>query len=219
MSNVVVIKVKRTKAGASIPFDKIYLFTKEDEHLISDIFGYALVFPMSESLIDKLIELLPAKHSHYKQLRDDAAVNVAVNTQGKKLSPWWEDTYIQPYGLRERLVVVPVLTGALRGKLHPRYLANKYWYLRRSGGRRRRYLPIANNPTGPAISDMAYLATPLEGQDGKITPICSICPRQLQQLQGECYPGQSVCLSALDFNSIGVGKEITDDMSIEEEQV
>ena len=203
-SNVVVIKVKRSNVGGKIPFDKIYLFRKEDEHLISDIFGYAIVFPLTKQLLDSITDLEPTTVSQFKQHRDDALLNTALQAPRKtlELEDWWNATFVDKYDFKNRLIVIPVLTSNLKGKLHPKYLASKAWYSRRASGRRRRYLPIATNPRGPAISDMAYLATPLEAPNDKISPVCTVCPRQLLQLQGDCEPGQPICLESLDFNTI-----------------
>ena len=68
--------------------------------------------------------------------------------------------------------------------------------------------PVAKAPRVPlssvkhAISELAYIATPEPAPNNIIRPLCSICPRQLLNLQGECIPGQLVCFKALDFNNI-----------------
>lgn len=216
-SNVVVIKVKRTSVGKQLAFDKLYLFKREDEDLIPNIFGYALVFPATNALLREITSLEPQRVSHFKQHRDDATLNNKLTppTNVLSLEDWWQTNYVDKYGLNDRLVVIPVLTSNLKDKIHPKYLASQSWYTRRGSGRKRRRLPIAHNPKGPAISDVAYLATPLDAPDNRITPICMICPRQLLQLQGDCEPGQAICLQSLDFKAIGHTQSLTDDVDAE----
>ena len=215
MSNVVVIKVKRSRVGAAIPFDKLYLFRKDDEALIPSIFQYAIVFPVTESLIDTLKELEPVKFSHIKHRRDDDALGQPVKLTGTKMQQnWWQQEIVDKYDLINRIIVIPVLTSNIKDRISPKYLASPYWNLRRTNGRRRRYVPVVHNK-GPAISEFAYLSTPLPEPHDRISPICSICPRQLLQLQGECQPGERVCMETLNFNAVTEVRSV--DEYVEEE--
>jgi len=216
-SNVVVIKVKRTRVGTTVAFDKLYFFKKEEEHLIPSIFQYALVFPVTTNLLDDIASIEPYQFSHYKTHRDDATLNTKISLSRNSSVDWWKANIFDKFDFTNRLVVIPVLTSTLKDKLHPKYLSSPRWYTRRSSGRRRRYLPITQNPKGTPISEFAYISTPLPAPNDKISPICSICPRQLLQLQGECSPGQTVCLQTLNFSTITEVKSVDDAPYLDEE--
>lgn len=203
MSNIIVLKVKKTNVGKIVPWDKIYFVKPEHEQLISKLFDYALVFPANASLLNDFVSLKPHEVSHLKQDRDDSTLKTKITSER------WAEIVKD---LNTRLVVIPVLTSRLKGKISPRYLASKRW-TEKVQGRRRRYVTVVNNPRGPAIHESGYLSTPLPAPDDKVAPICSICPRQLLQLQGECQPGQPICLSSLDFMAITTSTPI--DMSDE----
>lgn len=222
--NVVVIKVSREVAGISIPFDKLYFFRREDRDLIPKIFGYALVLPVSEELVTKIKRLRPKSVSQYKHHRDDALLQQSPSIEGTMLDgrshsraqieTWWDEKLFEPEDLMERVVVIPVLTKKVRKKLQARYLSSKKWYDRQksriSASRRfrGRLSPSQNTQLSQqvvsALPEVAYLATPEAYPDDKINPLCTICPRNLLQLQGKCTPGELVCYKSLDFNKITV---------------
>jgi hypothetical protein len=209
---VVVVKVQRASVGAKIPFDKIYFFPKSAAARISSIFGYALVLPLDSSLMMELEALAPSTVSHYGDRRDDDKVKQPVKDYN---ASWWHTQIFSRYAPENRLVVVPILTSTLRKKINPAYLMSTKWFdsnpVRKKPARARRNRFKTPLPVLSPISDSAYLATPLDAPHDKISPICSICPRLLMQMQGECYPGQLVCLKTLDFNAITTSKPVPDD--------
>ncbi len=215
--NVVVVKIHRNSAGYTIPFDKIYFFKRGDRELIPKIFGYALVLPIDEELLEAVFQLRPKSVSHHKFRRDDDALNIETMIDEDKLDgrrhsiaqvkAWWQDNVIDQHQFEDRVAVVPILTSKSRKKRNPRYLSTKKWFDRQMKGRGRARVQIRQSGTEGeilkgAISELAYLATPKEAPNDKIRPICSICPRQLLQLQGECMPGQLICYKSIDFNKI-----------------
>lgn len=207
---VIVVKVHRDAAGDTIPYDKLYFFNRENRDLIPKIFGYALVLPVEEKLISSLLPLTPKTISHYKQRRDDAALNVDTLLDGRVDSKstreeWWETNVLEKYDFSNRVAVVPVLTRKARNKIHPVYLTSQKWYTRqqtKTAKYRHSRAPAAT--INQSISELAYLATPEPPPDDKVSPLCSICPRSLSHLQGKCFPGENVCYHALDFNKIGI---------------
>lgn len=219
--NVVVIKVSREVAGITIPFDKLYFFRREDRELIPKIFGYALVLPVSEELVTKIKRLRPKSLSHYKHQRDDEALHQPPTIGGtlldgrthsqNQIKEWWDTTLFVPEDLTERVVVIPILTKKVRKKIQARYLSSKKWYDRQKSqiSARNRYArKAAPQAIISALPEVAYLATPEAAPDDKINPICTICPRNLLQLQGKCTPGELVCYKSLDFNSITTTAEL-----------
>ena len=219
MSNVLDIHIQRSVVGSEIPFDKLYLFSREDREIIPKIFGYALVLPFSEDIRKVIYKLKVAEVTHKLFQRDDTRKKVAATLEGKPLGKtednqeWWE-AFALEHDLANRVAVVPVLTSVARKKIRPRYIASQKWFAdqeklnakRAKRGRTR--LP----QIGPALSELAYLATPLAAPQDKIRPLCSICPRMLLHLQGDCVPGQAVCYSALNFAEI---EETQPDVSVQ----
>jgi hypothetical protein len=217
VSNVLDIHIQRSVVGSDIPFDKLYLFSREDREHIPKIFGYALVLPFSEDIQKVIYKLKVAEVTHKSFQRDDSQKKVQVTLEGNRvlrdaIQDWWE-AFALEHDLANRVAVVPVLTSVARKKIRPRYIASQKWFAdqekqnvkRAKRGRTR--LPQA----GPALSELAYLATPLAAPQDKIRPLCSICPRMLMHLQGDCVPGQAVCYTALNFAEI---EETQPDVSV-----
>jgi hypothetical protein len=218
-SNVIVVKVHRNAAGTAIPFDKLYFFQRHDRPLIPKVFGYALVLPIDEALMSAIYGLKPKKLSHLRFRRDDDSMRVPTGIDGRKhkkaeIRAWWDENIVGKHNLEDRVAVIPILTSKVRKRLHPRYLNSQTWY-RRQGeeakktgiSNRRGKKEIDVSKLDGAISELAYLATPLPPPEDKIRPLCSICPRMLRHLQGECIPGQLICYKSLDFNKIATPPE------------
>lgn len=230
------VKVHRNAVGTTIPFDKVYFFRRDDRPLIPSVFGYALVMPVDPALVEALYQLKPKKVSHLQYRRNDDAVGIATGLDGRKhnaqnIQDWWKTEVFEKYDLEDRVAVVPILTSKARKRLNPRYLSSKRWYNEQEQKKGRHksnrptpmfhvpgeYLdPRKKLPVQPAISELAYLATPLPAPDDKIRPLCSICPRMLRNLQGECVPGQLVCYKSLDFSKIGSDSEMSETAEVAE---
>lgn len=215
MSNVIDIHIQRSVVGIDIPFDKVYLFDRADRELIPKIFGYAIVLPFSEDMRKTLYKLKVAEVTHKRFQRDDTSKRVAPSVDGESLTSkvsvlaWW-DAFEQQHDLVNRVAVVPVLTSVARKKIRPRYIASHKWFTdQQKRSKSSRPLPVV-----PAVSELAYLATPLAAPQDKIRPICSVCPRMLMHLQGECVPGQAVCYKSLDFSEI---EEVPADVSLQQD--
>lgn len=213
--NLVVLRVHRNDAGVSIPFDKVYFARREDRPLIPRVFGFAMVLPVDDKLVTA-IYMQRAKHITYSRFRrDDDAVRVPTGVDGRKMNKqqiqeWWEKEIMFKHDVENRVAVIPILTSRIRKRIHPRYLSSKNWFARQETGantttsRRgnRTVKEIDTSKLVPALSDMAYLATPFAAPADIIRPLCSECPRSLLHMQGKCIPGQNVCYKALDFNKI-----------------
>jgi len=196
MGNIIDIHIQRTLAGKHFPFDKVYLAQKEDAHLLSKIFGYCIVLPMSLPIRNILRRTLPKQITQKGFRRNDAGKNIPLDLDKKDGEQWWKE-FEQAHKFSERLVVVPVLTSSRRKRERPRYLGARYWesVVKRNQQRHGVKLP-------QYFDESAYLATPHEAPNDKIAPVCVICPRMLRQMQGECNPGDEICYKALDFSRI-----------------
>jgi hypothetical protein len=227
---VVVVRIHRNAAGVAVPFDKIYFFDKGARDAIPKVFPYALVLPVTEEMKGALQELRPKVMTERGFKRNDDKLSQPILIDGEQLdgrkhtpeaiAEWWDTNIFSAYDLSKRVAVVPILTRISHGKVRPRYLTNNKWFTRQmqttKTGREARKSRGRPAPRGrergttveqlasvkPAISEFAYIATPEPAPNDKVRPICSICPRQLLNLQGECIPGQLVCFKSLDFNNI-----------------
>lgn len=195
MSEIIDIHIKRTQAGTSIPFDKVYLVRKEDQALIPRIFTYALVLPLTTSISDVLFSIRPSLITHKKFHRDDAAKNQLGPALQTPVAPWWAE-FNEKYAISSRVVVIPILTSTIKKVVRPRYLTNKKWFTEVPKNR------VSSRDVANALSEYTYLSTPHPAPRDRIRPICSICPRMLLHIQGECVPGQPVCYKALNFAEI-----------------
>ncbi len=195
MPNILDIHIARSIAGKKFPFDKLYLFEKTDAHLIGKIFGYAVVMPMSLAVRAVLRMTQPRTISHKGFRRNDAGKNIPLEVTKANAEDWWKAFEVE-HNIAMRLVVIPVLTTNRRKKQRPRYLGTRNWDVEvKRSATHGRNLPQYFNET-------AYLATPYEAPHDKVVPICSICPRMLAHLNGECNPGDYVCYKSLDFSRV-----------------
>jgi len=191
-NTIVAVRMARKIVGVKIPYDKLYFFTRDMRDIIPKVFGYALVLPFDE-MIKKGLYATPPKHVTTRFVRRyDEGIKAEVPTDVNK-ALWWTE-FMEQYDMQSRVVVVPILLRKRALKAVPRYLTTEKWFQNQV----RRGYKVLKEP----ISDMAYLATPHPAPQDKIRPLCSICPRSLLQLQGECIPGQPVCYTSLDFNKI-----------------
>lgn len=212
--NIVKIKVHRNRAGTHIPYDTLYLFERKHRELIPKIWGFALVLPLEDQVVRQIKELKPDEVSHYKFKRDDDTEHVPVKELSDrgtrkeldvKKEDWWNQLFLD-HDIEDRVVVIPILTSKLKEKLRPRYLGSSKWFEKQiealsNRGRAKRQLPQVEG-MDHAISELGYLSTPYAAPNDKIRPICSICPRNLEHLQGKCIPGMPICYSSLDFGDI-----------------
>lgn len=223
MSEILKIKIDRKVAGFKIPYDVIYLVPRDQRGLIPRLWDFALVMPFEESFKDIIYKLNVSKISYLKQHRDDdkLGLNIVDNApQPKKskenqLTAAWEDLK-NKYTLDDRLVVVPILMSKRDGNYRPRYITSKQWFIRLiSTTRRERQSNKAKSRNAlfkeimtrtevskfvPGVSDLAYMTTPFAAPDDVVRPLCGICPRNMQHLQGQCIPGMQICYETLDFN-------------------
>jgi hypothetical protein len=226
MSKIFKIKIPKLYAGSRIPYDLIYLITRDQREIVHKLWDYALVMPFEASFQEVVYRIQPKYISEIGAVRNDTLYrqSLFVREHGTlkreisvKVREWWEEQN-QKFDLSNRLVVVPLLLRRDIEKMLPRYLGSRKWmhkqlvpYINPS---RRGIKP--NNPeqiepkltteqvaalTSP-LSDLAYLATPFAVPNDKIRPICSICPRNFQHLQGKCVPGMAVCYTHLDLTQI-----------------
>lgn len=197
MSNIIDIHIKRTAAGSTIPFDKIYLVHRDDFNVIPKLFEYALVLPFDAQVKRSLRRIVPEMLTRKGFKRNDEEKNQEIPDVKHIASAkvWW-DAFFKEHRCDERAVVIPILTRSIRKKILPLYMTAREWPTTVARAQRTRSITI------PVLNEFAYLSTPKEAPYDKIRPICSICPRMLLHMQGECKPGELVCYKSLDFSEI-----------------
>jgi hypothetical protein len=206
MSNVVVVKIDRNTAGTKIPYDKLYFFRYEDRHLVPEVFSFALVMPVDDDM-KHILSGLSTKYVRDYTYHKSPDTNLGTptpftETRGtqRAISDWWQ-AHFEEFDYENRVAVVPILPRAIRNKLAPTYLASPRWFREIHARSRRNKRALNVLPAAKAaISELAYLSTPFKAPNDKIRPLCSICPRLLLHVQGQCVPGQRICYSSLDFS-------------------
>jgi hypothetical protein len=203
MPEIIDIHIHRKKTGSLFTYDKVYLVPPEYLDKIPRIFGFAVVWPVSLSLLEKLSKL------HYSWVKEVPTYRPKPDIEKTEMTDW--AAFAEKYQLRSRFAVVPMLTSFSRGRIRPRYLAAKRWKsyydmsLRHQRQGKKVVLPMA-------IDAQAFITTPFPAPDDTLSSICQVCPRELLALQGECVPGQDICYKTLNF---AVLKESTEDAGVQ----
>ncbi len=180
-----IVRVVRNKAGVEIPFDRIYLFQKQDQHLLPKIFRDAMVFPLTKkfvSQIEKVLKDYTAPYVAFPYLRGREhslrkSTPLALGKDLRALS-------------KEYVALVPVLftthglsstfskrKGRKKDATFPAYLVAK---------------PDTENTLRnmrAVVSAKAYFI--IDGRE--IRPICLMCPKHQDALQGACHLGELDC--------------------------
>lgn len=187
MPGIYCLRVNKTVAGRSFPFDRVYLTRYEDREVLDQLFRYALVLPLEEKIKEQLLGLkIDRTKVHGFERDDDAVLQTAT----------WEREISEG----EWVLAVPVLPKWL-SKSVPRYLTAEAWFDAKAGAaasknaRRRRRSRVGTNNPSP-FTNRAYLQTPQK----KIRPICVVCPRMILHQNGECELGEAICYESLPLS-------------------
>ena len=186
-----IVRVERSVAGVQIPFDKLYIFAKQDADVLPRVFNTAMVFPLTAHLLKQLTYILvtrpkqlkpPKTFSFSRWNEEDLA---AEASPGKLVALWTEHP-------AKYLALVPVLFthGGTRRVTAPRYKSSRKAHVTYPA-----YL-IARpdndatvNMLDRAMSTRAYFIS-----DGReIRPMCLLCPKHQRFLQGHCHLGEADC--------------------------
>lgn len=170
MIDVLKVRVARSKVRNRIPFDLIYLIPKSKPELVTKLFSYALHFANLKQIASILYRIIIKDH--------DAVLSgqqrVECSVSGKDTIEHYYTNYIEAYTM-----LVPIRTK-------PHY---KLGYLLAT---KHIAKPGRNSPFYTLL-EQAELVTP----KGLFKPICTLCPRQLFYLRGECTLGSQICLDTL----------------------
>jgi len=197
ISKVHILRVRKEWVGQSFPFDKVYLFHKEQEQFIPSAFTDCMVFPLTKAFAKNLWnvvqtdaegsgEAFPMYRSMEKTLAKDS----------KTTSPFsnLQDTY------KNYLAVVPTLfVSHYRKTERKKVMRKKKSFPMYMGVQGKPRSSTAEMALSNALSAKAYFL--LEGK--KIRPICGACPKHFAFLQGECRPGHDACYDYLGKTTAG----------------
>ena len=171
------LRIKRTQAGKSFPFDRIYIVRHKDKDVIEKLFRYALVMPLDGDLKERLLTLLKEEKDALEF--DDQPHD--RSTGGRAPNP------ASLFSHGDWVVAVPILPKWAKKNV-PRYLVAQGWY---AESRRKK----ANDEPFPKHT---FLLTP----EKKIRPVCVACPRFILHQNGDCKLGDRVCLDTLPMGLI-----------------
>jgi len=187
-STAFILRVERTKAGVEIPFDKIYLFRKQDQQRLPRIFRDAMVFPLTKKFVLQVEKVLDNYHKYepfpYLRGREEGLRRRVKKEDLRKTLQKNKNDF---------LALVPVLfTKHGNTKIDAKKKKKK-------GRKKEATFPayLIARPTDEnavkklkaALSARAYFII-----DGKeIRPICLMCPLHQNFLQGQCHIGEEDC--------------------------
>lgn len=190
------LRVNRTVAGKSFPFDRVYITRYEDRDILDRLFRYALVMPIEEQLMKQLNTVTINQAVARPFNRDDDARLDASE---------WRDRL----GQGEWVLAVPLLPKWMHKNM-PQYLTAEKWFDVNARRRRRRASSTSSGVARPSpFESRAYLQTPHK----KIRPICVACPRAILHQNGECQLGEAICLESLP---LGVNNHFEEGLSLPE---
>lgn len=191
------IKIKAGEVRAHIPFDVLYLIHKDFQHLLSQVFPYALCFPVSDDIAQRLaaIPVDETEHIAHEKCgpKRDSTTRVTEQYLGAPL--------------REHFALIPILPcvpATVRAKgcrdKFPAYLVADSYRVgvdQRKPRTHKGVCSVVRKDKDAALAaffnDFAVLFTPT----GHVRPICVQCPRHLEHVQGKCSLGDLVCYESL----------------------
>lgn len=187
-STAFIVRVERSKAGVDIPFDKIYLFRKQDQQQLPRVFRDAMVFPLTKKFVSQIEKVLDGHHKYepfpYLRGREEGLRRRVKKEDLRKT--------LQK-NRKDFLALVPVLfTKHGNTKIDSKKKKMK-------GRKKEASFPayLIARPTAEdavkklkvALSARAYFII-----DGKeVRPICLMCPLHQNFLQGHCHIGEEDC--------------------------
>lgn len=186
------------------PFDKVYLFNKEFEPRIPDVFHSALVIRSTGNVLS-MVEKLGSNQPKTNR-------KVIGMKRGSRLPPLFEWNS----NFENRIAVVPILLGRARRispdltylptTSFPRYLranisrSNQGKTKRRVNARKREIIDeekIAAEKLSAALSSDSYFLVNRK----KVFPVCRACRWNLFSIVGTCVLGDHVCRNSIALPS------------------
>jgi hypothetical protein len=204
----VILKLKVTASQVkNFPFDVVYVVDQTFKHLLPKMFPYSLCLPFNAELIKRLLDVRVDNVSTVTmtQKRDTLPDEEApTGTKRSRFGTTEMTHFLDAERLKNAFMVIPVLprthekTRSKRRKdRNPAYLlANMH----RRGEHETRHGKTKtitgekrDDPFLAFFNDFAVMFTP----KGPKRPICTMCPRHLEHVQGRCSLGEQKCYESL----------------------
>jgi len=191
-----ILRVDKKLAGSEIPFDKIYLFHKDDEKLLPAIYRNAIVLPLTTALVRHINVVVAAEtvsKPTYSSFPSSRWRKSALTKETKEKNPFVEIGVHRKY----YVALIPTFFTSRgnhkvnKGKKRlrkgkPSVFAS---YLTASGARSK----AGSEMMRRVVSVKSYFIL-----NGKVVrPICMMCPRHLHFLEGTCVIGDDDCYTYL----------------------
>lgn len=194
MNKVYILRVEKTEVKGRFPFDKVYLFSREQEGLIPRAFSDCMVFPLTAKFAKELDSQARNALDGGKSFPMQRYNEKSLAKNSKESSPFGSLANDKNY--KRYLAVIPTLfvgenrvpkKRATRKKSFPLYMGSPH------------VSPASRAKVDSALSADAHFF--LDGK--KVRPICGACPRHFAFLQGECKPGDRECYEHLGKTNKG----------------
>lgn len=186
-----ILRVKRGDAGMKIPFDKVYLFHKNDRELLPRIFRDAMVFPLTQHWVEQIKKVVEKGASYkafaFNRFGEDGLAKRVKNQNPLEGIEKEHDNYT---------ALVPVLFTKHGSKSTKKAIRHKG---RKKVASYAAYI-IARPMRTATVSLMKQLisARAYFLMDGRaVKPICLMCPRHQYFIQGACTLGEADCYTHL----------------------
>jgi len=192
LHKVHIIRVERSAAGSKVPFDRMYIFQKQDAGILPRVFNTSMVFPMTKALVDQIDGIVssslakPKVFSFTRWNEPDLAKEISDKHQLDSLRGEWDQNH------SKYLVLIPVLFTHGGTK---RVIGERYRSGRKKHATYPAYLlakPCQQKTTRllkEAMSSRAYFI-----MDKQIVrPLCLVCPKHADFLNDICKLGEEQC--------------------------
>lgn len=204
----VILKIKvKAQQVSNFPFDVVYIVGKEHKLLLPKMFPYSLCLPFNAELIKRLHDLrvdevATVTMSHR---RDDLPDEVPpAGTKRARIGGIEMQHIISSGALQNAFMVVPVLPRTHQKTRSKRSNARNPAYLLANMHRRGEHETRHGKKktiTGEKrddeflafFNDFTVMFTPR----GPKRPVCAMCPRHLEHVQGKCSLGEQKCYESL----------------------
>jgi len=194
MNEILKLKIRASDVG-QFPFDVVYIVNQELKALLSKMFPYSLCMPFNDDLVDRL------KHIPVHAQRE---LTAEAHTTNESTERRYVKDLLDLVALRQSFLVVPVLPrthektrNQKRKDKNPAYLVahghRAGEYEDRKGKMKTRSAPATLSDFRAFFNDFAVMFTPR----GPVRPICRMCPRHLEHIQGKCSLGEMKCYESL----------------------
>lgn len=203
----VILKVKvKASQVSDFPFDVVYVVGKELKHLLPKMFPYSLCLPFNAELIKRFhgVRVDEMSTVTMTQRRETLPDEEPPGTKRSRVGSTEMQHLVSSGALQNAFMVIPVLPRTHQKTRSKRSNARNPAYLLANMHRRGEHETRKGNKktiTGEKkddeflafFNDFTVMFTPR----GPKRPVCAMCPRHLEHVQGKCSLGEQKCYESL----------------------